>query len=130
MTCPLRHRVQWSVRKRLFRRSHEGTPVVCRSVSELGLHGCGAFDNAATQFMETNFLTALPTADVTFTALGVPASLVAVLAEDGITFPRPVQAATLPDALAGRDILGRAKTVVGKTLGFSLPPGGTSTAAP
>jgi superfamily II DNA/RNA helicase len=70
-------------------------------------------------------LTALPTADVandsTFTALGVPASLVAVLAKDGITSPRPIQAATLPDALAGRDILGRAQTGAGKTLGFSLP---------
>lgn len=59
--------------------------------------------------------------DFTFSALGVPASLVAVLAKDGITSPRPIQAATLPDALAGRDILGRAQTGAGKTLGFSLP---------
>jgi superfamily II DNA/RNA helicase len=56
-----------------------------------------------------------------FAALGVPAPLVAALAKDGITTPRPVQAATLPDALAGRDILGRAETGAGKTLGFSLP---------
>ncbi len=41
--------------------------------------------------------------------------------EDGIISPFPVQAATLPDALAGRDILGRAQTGSGKTLGFSLP---------
>jgi superfamily II DNA/RNA helicase len=47
--------------------------------------------------------------------------LVAVLAQDGIISPFPVQAATLPDALAGRDILGRAQTGSGKTLGFSLP---------
>ena len=60
-------------------------------------------------------------ADVTFASLGVPAALVAVLAEDGIISPFPVQAATLPDALAGRDILGRAQTGSGKTLGFSLP---------
>jgi len=46
---------------------------------------------------------------------------VAALAEDGITVPFPVQAATLPDALAGVDILGRAQTGSGKTLGFSLP---------
>jgi superfamily II DNA/RNA helicase len=46
---------------------------------------------------------------------------VAVLAEDGITTPRPIQAAVLPDALAGLDILGRARTGSGKTLGFSLP---------
>jgi superfamily II DNA/RNA helicase len=59
--------------------------------------------------------------DVTFASLGVPAPLVAVLAQDGIINPFPVQAATLPDALAGRDILGRAQTGSGKTLGFSLP---------
>jgi superfamily II DNA/RNA helicase len=47
--------------------------------------------------------------------------LVAVLAEDGITMPRPIQAAVLPDALAGLHILGRAQTGSGKTLGFSLP---------
>jgi superfamily II DNA/RNA helicase len=58
---------------------------------------------------------------VSFAALGVPASLVDVLDEQGITAPFPVQAATLPDALAGRDILGRAQTGSGKTLGFSLP---------
>jgi superfamily II DNA/RNA helicase len=46
---------------------------------------------------------------------------VAVLAEGGITMPRPIQAAVLPDALAGLDILGRAQTGSGKTLGFSLP---------
>src|SRR6202451_3435250 len=57
----------------------------------------------------------------TFAELGVPAPLVDVLHADGITAPFPVQAATLPDALAGRDILGRAQTGSGKTLGFSLP---------
>jgi superfamily II DNA/RNA helicase len=57
----------------------------------------------------------------TFAELGVPAALVASLAADGITVPYPVQAATLPDALAGADILGRAQTGSGKTLGFSLP---------
>ena len=56
-----------------------------------------------------------------FAELGVPAALVDVLDADGITAPFPVQAATLPDALVGRDILGRARTGSGKTLGFSLP---------
>ena len=60
-------------------------------------------------------------ADATFAGLGVPAPLVDVLDDQGITAPFPVQAATLPDALAGRDILGRAQTGSGKTLGFSLP---------
>jgi superfamily II DNA/RNA helicase len=59
--------------------------------------------------------------DETFASLGVPAPLVRVLEDDGITAPFPIQAATLHDAFAGRDILGRAKTGSGKTLGFSLP---------
>jgi superfamily II DNA/RNA helicase len=63
----------------------------------------------------------VPGDDVTFASLGVPAPLVTELDRAGITVPFPVQAATLPDALAGLDILGRAKTGSGKTLGFSLP---------
>jgi superfamily II DNA/RNA helicase len=47
--------------------------------------------------------------------------MVTVLAADGITIPRPIQAAVLPGALAGVDILGCAQTGSGKTLGFSLP---------
>src|ERR1700751_6088609 len=71
-------------------------------------------------------LSALSTEDITvgtttFASLGVPAPLVAVLASSGITAPFPIQAAVLPDALAGRDILGSAQTGSGKTLGFSLP---------
>ncbi len=71
-------------------------------------------------------MSALSTEDITvsnptFASLGVPAQLVAVLAKQGITEPFPIQAATLPDAMDGRDILGRAQTGSGKTLGFSLP---------
>jgi superfamily II DNA/RNA helicase len=51
----------------------------------------------------------------------VPSTLAAVLAARGITTPRPIQARTLPDALAGRDVLGRAETGSGKTLAFGLP---------
>jgi superfamily II DNA/RNA helicase len=58
---------------------------------------------------------------VTFSSLGVPAPLVAALSGAGITTPFPIQTATLPDALAGRDILGRGETGSGKTLGFALP---------
>ncbi|WP_100343656.1 DEAD/DEAH box helicase [Compostimonas suwonensis] len=53
--------------------------------------------------------------------LGVPAPLVAVLSADGKTSPFPIQADTLPDTLAGRDVLGRGKTGSGKTLAFSIP---------
>jgi superfamily II DNA/RNA helicase len=56
-----------------------------------------------------------------FAELGVPPTLTAALAARGITTPRPIQARTLPDALAGRDVLGRAETGSGKTLAFGLP---------
>ena len=59
--------------------------------------------------------------DITFSALGVPAPLVAALAADGKTSPFPIQVDTLPDTLAGRDVLGRGKTGSGKTLAFALP---------
>jgi superfamily II DNA/RNA helicase len=58
---------------------------------------------------------------LSFDALGVPAPLVASLAQGGITAPFPIQAATLVDSLAGRDVLGRGKTGSGKTVAFSLP---------
>jgi superfamily II DNA/RNA helicase len=59
--------------------------------------------------------------NATFADLGVPAPLVTALTKTGITVPFPIQAATLPDALAGLDILGRGRTGSGKTLGFSIP---------
>jgi superfamily II DNA/RNA helicase len=62
-----------------------------------------------------------PAPAATFASLGVPAPMAAALAGAGITTPFPIQAATLPDALAGLDILGRGRTGSGKTLGFALP---------
>lgn len=59
--------------------------------------------------------------DISFSTLGVPAPLVAALAADGKTTPFPIQVDTLPDTLAGRDVLGRGKTGSGKTLAFALP---------
>jgi superfamily II DNA/RNA helicase len=60
-------------------------------------------------------------AAASFASLGVPAPLVAALANAGLTDPFPIQTATLPDALAGLDILGRGQTGSGKTLAFSIP---------
>ena len=57
----------------------------------------------------------------TFADLGVPSVLSSILEKDGITTPTPIQAATLPDSLAGRDVLGRGRTGSGKTLAFTLP---------
>ena len=53
--------------------------------------------------------------------LGVPTALADLLASTGITEPTPIQAATLPDSLKGRDVLGRGRTGSGKTLAFLLP---------
>ena len=55
-----------------------------------------------------------------FADLGVPDALVERLALDGIITAFPIQAATLPDSLQGRDVLGRGRTGSGKTLAFSL----------
>ncbi|WSM14585.1 DEAD/DEAH box helicase [Streptomyces sp. NBC_01717] len=58
---------------------------------------------------------------VTFGDLGLPEGIVRKLAQNGVTAPFPIQAATIPDALAGKDILGRGRTGSGKTLSFGLP---------
>lgn len=55
-----------------------------------------------------------------FDALGLPPELTATMTGLGVTEPFPIQAATLPNALAGRDVLGRARTGSGKTLAFGL----------
>ena len=60
----------------------------------------------------------LPT--TSFAKLDMPAELLAALDQQGITVPFPIQAATLPDSLAGRDVLGRGHTGSGKTLAFGL----------
>ncbi len=57
----------------------------------------------------------------TFEALGVSPEIVAALAADGIESPFPIQALTIADGLAGRDICGKAKTGSGKTLAFGIP---------
>jgi superfamily II DNA/RNA helicase len=59
--------------------------------------------------------------DVAFDALGLPDRVVAALARQDITSPTPVQAAVIPDAMSGHDVLGRAQTGSGKTLAFGLP---------
>src|SRR5919107_629571 len=58
---------------------------------------------------------------MTFAELGVPASLAQILEQQGITTPTPIQRVTLPDSLAGRDVLGRGRTGSGKTYAFLLP---------
>ena len=63
----------------------------------------------------------MPTPAVTsFAQLPLDPALLAALAKQGLSHPTPIQAATLPDAVAGRDVLGRARTGSGKTLAFGL----------
>ncbi|WP_330458374.1 DEAD/DEAH box helicase [Streptomyces sp. NBC_00820] len=62
---------------------------------------------------------ALPAA-ASFVDLDMPAELLAALGSQGVTVPFPIQAATLPNSLAGRDVLGRGRTGSGKTLAFGL----------
>lgn len=57
----------------------------------------------------------------TFDQLGLPAPIVSVLNRQGITEPFPIQAAAIPDILAGKDVLGRGPTGSGKTFTFGLP---------
>ncbi|MFF1508229.1 DEAD/DEAH box helicase [Streptomyces sp. NPDC058326] len=62
---------------------------------------------------------ALPAVEA-FADLDMPAELLAALATQGVTVPFPIQGATLPNSLAGRDVLGRGRTGSGKTLAFGL----------
>jgi superfamily II DNA/RNA helicase len=65
--------------------------------------------------------TEIMTTELTFAELGVPQRLINELTAQGIATPFPIQLDTLPDTLAGRDVLGRGKTGSGKTLAFAIP---------
>ncbi|MFF9913238.1 DEAD/DEAH box helicase, partial [Streptomyces sp. NPDC013457] len=82
----------------------------------------------ATEIVETEASDVIEAAEaesseptITFADLGLPEGVVRKLAQNGVTTPFPIQAATIPDALAGKDILGRGRTGSGKTLSFGLP---------
>src|SRR5579863_2590742 len=66
-------------------------------------------------------VTAAYSTELTFESLGVAEPLSKELADQGITTAFPIQALTIADALAGRDVCGKAKTGSGKTLAFGLP---------
>jgi len=83
----------------------------------------GVDDNyISANLADANLIDATPLTEIstTFTDLGIAAPLVNALAKQGIVHPFPIQIATLPDALAGYDILGRGQTGSGKTLAFGL----------
>ncbi|MFF1306697.1 DEAD/DEAH box helicase [Streptomyces sp. NPDC058307] len=70
--------------------------------------------------LPTTVTEALPAVEA-FSELDLPERLQAALLAEGVTTPFPIQAATLPNSLAGRDVLGRGRTGSGKTLAFGLP---------
>ncbi|GGR98194.1 hypothetical protein GCM10010205_28660 [Streptomyces nojiriensis] len=78
----------------------------------------GSFEDSTTDFDDDDADTE---PSITFGDLGLPEGVVRKLAQNGVTTPFPIQAATIPDALAGKDILGRGRTGSGKTLSFGLP---------
>jgi superfamily II DNA/RNA helicase len=83
----------------------------------------GADDNyISANLADANLVDATPLTEITttFADLGIAAPLVNALSKQGILHPFPIQIATLPDALAGHDILGRGQTGSGKTLAFGL----------
>lgn len=71
--------------------------------------------------LEAQATTAKDVDGVTFAALGLGQNIVRVLEELGAASPFPIQAATIPDVLAGRDVLGRGRTGSGKTIAFGAP---------
>jgi superfamily II DNA/RNA helicase len=89
-----------------------------RSGRPVGPSPTGPLDQALDLAGEPGAVPARPTP---LGALGLPSALDRALAARGITTAQPIQAAAIPDALAGRDILGRAVTGSGKTLAFGLP---------
>ncbi len=79
-------------------------------------------DYISANLADANLVDATPLTEIstTFADLGIAAQLVNTLNKQGILHPFPIQIATLPDALAGHDILGRGQTGSGKTLAFGL----------
>jgi superfamily II DNA/RNA helicase len=78
-------------------------------------------DDVVLERLEADAIQAVDVEGVTFGDLGLGGNIVRQLAELGAASPFPIQAATIPDVLAGRDVLGRGKTGSGKTIAFGAP---------
>ncbi|WP_327679435.1 DEAD/DEAH box helicase [Kitasatospora sp. NBC_00458] len=97
----------------------EADAELIAAVDEVDTTDADATDEAAADDAAEAEEPAEPT--LTFGDLGLPDDIVRALAKRGVTTPFPIQAATIPDALAGKDVLGRGRTGSGKTLSFGLP---------
>ncbi|MFI1564086.1 DEAD/DEAH box helicase [Streptomyces sp. NPDC020490] len=91
-----------------------------RSGSPRRSRGYGSRPAAPAEFALPETVTPPLPAVESFAELALPARLLAALGHEGVTVPFPIQAATLPNSLAGRDVLGRGRTGSGKTLAFGL----------
>ena len=78
-------------------------------------------DDVVLERLEAQATLATDVEGVTFSDLGLGGNIVAALAELGAASPFPIQAATIPDVIAGRDVLGRGRTGSGKTIAFGAP---------
>ncbi|MFF8948254.1 DEAD/DEAH box helicase [Streptomyces sp. NPDC014940] len=97
-----------------------GSAAAGRSGAPRRFAGYGNRQSAGGEFAPPKTVTpALPAVEA-FTDLAMPAPLLTTLGHEGVTVPFPIQAATLPNSLAGRDVLGRGRTGSGKTLAFGL----------
>ncbi|WP_375483789.1 DEAD/DEAH box helicase [uncultured Jatrophihabitans sp.] len=107
-------------------------PTANHTPSRGGQQGRSGGRPASRSLWDTLPVSVVPTDNLpSFAELGLPRPMVAALAARGMSAPFPIQAATIPDILTGRDLLGRAATGSGKTLAFGLPmiarlAGGTS----
>ncbi|WP_031008656.1 DEAD/DEAH box helicase [Streptomyces sp. NRRL F-5727] len=102
------------------RSGHIGSSAPSRSAAPRRSGGQGRRSAPQGEFALPRTITpALPAVE-TFAALDLPKPLLAALTAQGVSVPFPIQGATLPNSLAGRDVLGRGRTGSGKTLAFGL----------
>ncbi|WP_269959110.1 DEAD/DEAH box helicase, partial [Streptomyces mutabilis] len=97
-----------------------GSPTPSRSAGPSRDRGRGRRPAPQGEFALPETITPALPAAADFAELDMPAELLAALGVQGVTVPFPIQAATLPNSLAGRDVLGRGRTGSGKTLAFGL----------
>ncbi len=102
------------------RTSNGGRPPRRRRSSG-GDRPAGTTTPAAAPSTTTNIPQSVADPDATFATIGLPTALVSALHDQGLKAPFAIQTVTIPDSLAGRDVLGRAQTGSGKTLAFGLP---------
>ncbi|MDX5565966.1 DEAD/DEAH box helicase, partial [Streptomyces sp. ID05-04B] len=99
-----------------------GRPGGSRGTGRSGVsrrsHGYGNRSAASAEFALPKTMTPALRAVESFAELALPQPLLAALGQEGVSVPFPIQGATLPNSLAGRDVLGRGRTGSGKTLAF------------